>query len=144
VLFCFLSLSATTPSALAHHATAYMRDPDPLEQTITNYLSVRPLSPPWRVGGFFLPVHLTRFAPPPSRSPPLRERRRAGEWRMDRRTRESAETSGAGLPLAVRELVAGGVAGGVAKSSVAPLERVKILFQARRSTRPPPSHFLLR
>jgi hypothetical protein len=80
---------------------------------------------------------------PPSRSPPLRERRRAGEWRMDPRTRESAETSGAGLPLAVRELVAGGVAGGVAKSSVAPLERVKILFQARRST-PPPSHFLLR
>ncbi|KAK3156400.1 hypothetical protein QOZ80_2AG0106800 [Eleusine coracana subsp. coracana] len=56
---------------------------------------------------------------------------------MDSRSRESAETSGggggAGLPLAVRELVAGGVAGGVAKSAVAPLERVKILFQTRRA-----------
>ncbi|KAL6888936.1 hypothetical protein ACP4OV_009962 [Aristida adscensionis] len=40
---------------------------------------------------------------------------------------------GAGLPLAVRELVAGGVAGGVAKTAVAPLERVKILFQTRRA-----------
>ncbi|XP_074562100.1 mitochondrial carrier protein CoAc2-like, partial [Curcuma longa] len=33
--------------------------------------------------------------------------------------------------LVVKELVAGGVAGGVAKSAVAPLERVKILFQVR-------------
>lgn len=40
---------------------------------------------------------------------------------------------GGGLPLAVRELVAGGVAGGVAKTAVAPLERVKILFQTRRA-----------
>ncbi|GJN19379.1 hypothetical protein PR202_gb06652 [Eleusine coracana subsp. coracana] len=60
---------------------------------------------------------------------------------MDSRSRESAETSGggggggAGLPLAVRELVAGGVAGGVAKSAVAPLERVKILFQANKKSR---------
>jgi solute carrier family 25 protein 16 len=38
---------------------------------------------------------------------------------------------GGALPLAVRELIAGGVAGGVAKSAVAPLERVKILLQAR-------------
>ncbi|KAF6145331.1 hypothetical protein GIB67_016792 [Kingdonia uniflora] len=37
------------------------------------------------------------------------------------------------VPIFVRELVAGGVAGGFAKSSVAPLERVKILFQTRRS-----------
>eukprot|EP00884_Botryococcus_braunii_P013784 jgi/Botrbrau1/22406/Bobra.0091s0011.1 len=34
-----------------------------------------------------------------------------------------------GLPFVVRELLAGGVAGGIAKSCVAPLERVKILFQ---------------
>ncbi|KAL5573021.1 hypothetical protein UlMin_022618 [Ulmus minor] len=36
------------------------------------------------------------------------------------------------MPLIVKELVAGGVAGGVAKTFVAPLERVKILFQTRR------------
>lgn len=33
------------------------------------------------------------------------------------------------MPLYAKELVAGGVAGGIAKSFVAPLERVKILFQ---------------
>ena len=44
---------------------------------------------------------------------------------------EAAERGGGALPLAVRELIAGGVAGGVAKSAVAPLERVKILLQAR-------------
>ncbi|TVU33139.1 hypothetical protein EJB05_24925, partial [Eragrostis curvula] len=57
---------------------------------------------------------------------------------MGGRSQEVAESSGsgggAGLPLAVRELLAGGVAGGVAKSAVAPLERVKILFQARSVT----------
>ncbi|KAK4797711.1 hypothetical protein SAY86_030037 [Trapa natans] len=37
------------------------------------------------------------------------------------------------MPLFAKELIAGGVAGGVAKSAVAPLERVKILFQTRRS-----------
>lgn len=37
-----------------------------------------------------------------------------------------------GMPLFAKELIAGGVAGGVAKSAVAPLERVKILFQTRR------------
>ncbi|WCJ42666.1 Mitochondrial substrate carrier family protein [Euphorbia peplus] len=36
------------------------------------------------------------------------------------------------LPVFAKELIAGGVAGGVAKSVVAPLERVKILFQTRR------------
>lgn len=34
-----------------------------------------------------------------------------------------------GMPLFAKELIAGGVAGGVAKTIVAPLERVKILFQ---------------
>ncbi|XP_052181339.1 mitochondrial carrier protein CoAc2 [Diospyros lotus] len=38
-----------------------------------------------------------------------------------------------GMPLFVKELIAGGVAGGFAKTVVAPLERVKILFQTRRS-----------
>ncbi|XP_044953543.1 mitochondrial carrier protein CoAc2-like isoform X1 [Hordeum vulgare subsp. vulgare] len=45
---------------------------------------------------------------------------------------EAAERGGGLLPVAVRELIAGGVAGGVAKSAVAPLERVKILLQTRR------------
>ena len=36
-----------------------------------------------------------------------------------------------GMPLFVKELIAGGVAGGFAKTVVAPLERVKILFQVQ-------------
>jgi hypothetical protein len=54
---------------------------------------------------------------------------------------EAAERGGGGgaLPLAVRELIAGGVAGGVAKSAVAPLERVKILLQARTIHPPLPA-----
>ncbi|XP_039033387.1 mitochondrial carrier protein CoAc2-like [Hibiscus syriacus] len=37
------------------------------------------------------------------------------------------------MPLFAKELVSGGVAGGFAKTAVAPLERVKILFQTRRA-----------
>ncbi|KAF8113986.1 hypothetical protein N665_0043s0058 [Sinapis alba] len=36
------------------------------------------------------------------------------------------------MPLFTKELIAGGVTGGIAKTAVAPLERIKILFQTRR------------
>ena len=38
-----------------------------------------------------------------------------------------------GMPLFAKELIAGGVAGGFAKTAVAPLELIKILFQTRQA-----------
>ncbi|KAH9301910.1 hypothetical protein KI387_013493 [Taxus chinensis] len=35
------------------------------------------------------------------------------------------------MPLYIKELIAGGTSGGIAKTAVAPLERIKILFQTR-------------
>ncbi|RID78826.1 hypothetical protein BRARA_A01613 [Brassica rapa] len=47
---------------------------------------------------------------------------------------ESEEKNGIldSMPVFAKELIAGGVTGGIAKTAVAPLERIKILFQTRR------------
>lgn len=43
------------------------------------------------------------------------------------------ESSFDGVPVYVKELIAGGFAGALSKTSVAPLERVKILWQVHHS-----------
>lgn len=45
------------------------------------------------------------------------------------RDNKSHETCFDGVPVYVKELIAGGFAGALSKTSVAPLERVKILWQ---------------
>ncbi|KAM7275031.1 hypothetical protein ACFE04_016897 [Oxalis oulophora] len=52
---------------------------------------------------------------------------------MEKKERGMSDDIIEGMPVYVKELIAGGVAGGFAKSLVAPLERVKILFQTRRA-----------
>ncbi|XP_047079363.1 mitochondrial carrier protein CoAc2-like [Lolium rigidum] len=99
--------------------------------------------PPWRPS---LPLLASSASAQFARAPPGSHRRsspataRGSGGRADGPgggVMEAAERGGGGgggaLPLAVRELIAGGVAGGVAKSAVAPLERVKILLQTRRA-----------